>query len=48
MIIYAITSSEYAPPVAYYKSKGAAQWALENKIEFDSESEYVIEIEVIE
>jgi hypothetical protein len=48
MIIYAITSSEYAPPVAYYTNKATAQWDLENKIEFDKDLEYIIEIEVVE
>ena len=47
MIIYAI-KEDYEAPYAYYASKAAAEWAIENKIEFDSNFHYVIEIEVIE
>ena len=47
MIIYAITC-DYETPSAYYVSKAAAEWALANKIQFDSQYDYVIEIEVIE
>jgi hypothetical protein len=47
MIIYAITEP-YETPSAYYVSKAAAEWALANKPEFDSEFNYVIKIEVIE
>jgi hypothetical protein len=47
MIIYAITT-EYEAPAAYYVSKAAAEWALANKIQFDSRYDYVTEIEVVE
>jgi hypothetical protein len=47
MIIYAITQ-DYEAPSAYYTTKAAAQWAIENKIENDPLYDYVIEIEVIE
>ena len=47
MIIYAITQ-DYEEPSAYYVSKAAAEWAIKNKIEFNSQYDYVIEIEVIE
>jgi hypothetical protein len=47
MIIYAITQ-DYESPSAYYVSKAAAQWAIENKPENSPLYDYVIEIEVIE
>lgn len=47
MIIYAI-SQNYEAPSTYYVSKAAAEWAIENKPEFNSLWDYVIEIEVIE
>jgi hypothetical protein len=47
MIIYAITQ-DYESPSAYYVSKAAAQWAIENKPENNPLWDYVIEIEVIE
>jgi hypothetical protein len=47
MIIYAITEN-YEAPSAYYLSKAAAEWAIANKPQFNSQFDYVIEIEVIE
>jgi hypothetical protein len=47
MIIYAITQN-YEAPSDYYVSKAAAEWAIENKPQFNSQWDYVIEIEVIE
>ena len=48
MKIYAITQ-DYEAPSAYYLSKAAAEWAIENKVGyFNPLWDYVIEVEVIE
>lgn len=46
MKIYAITT-DYESPYAYYSNKATAEWDLANKIEFNSDYDYIIEIEVI-
>ena len=45
MKIYAITT-DYESPYAYYSNKATAEWDLANKREFNSDYDYIIEIEV--
>ena len=45
MTIYAITNGYDI--YEYHQTKTGAEWALANKLGFDSDSDFVIEIEVL-